>query len=128
MIRDIIERFSYRFALWRRQELPDYFPGSDANLTDIAKLAEDPKRRVVLTEPTMMHVARGFVTYFGVVGVIAIICRCAIAVFPSARSGIIVGLIAFVCFWGICAVMVIYKLSRAKAEYRSKNTNDLTNR
>jgi len=119
MIRGIIERFSYRFALWRRQELPDYFLGSDANLTDIEKLAEDPKRRVVLTEPPVMLVARGFVTYFGVVGLIAIICGCAIAVFPTARSGIIMGLIAFACFWGICVIMVVYKLSRAKGEYRA---------
>ena len=68
MIRDIIDRFSYRFALWRRQELTDYFPGRNANLTDVAKLAEDPKRRIVLIEPTVMLVARGFVTYFGIAG------------------------------------------------------------
>src|SRR5690348_14877840 len=98
MIRDIIERFTYRFQLWSRQERADYLPYGDAAPSDLVeKLAEDPRRRVVLTEPTVMFIARVVVTYFGIVGIIAIICRVAVAFFPSARGGITIGLIAFAC-------------------------------
>jgi hypothetical protein len=128
MLRDIIERFSYRFEVWRRQEAPDYFGVQRAAPADLGpKLAKDPKRRVVLTEPTLTFIARGFVTYFGIVGIVAIICRIGIGSFPGARVGIIIGFIVFACVWGTAVAQVFWNLSRARQDYRSEATDHLTN-
>ena len=129
MIRDIIDRFSYRFELWRRQQPPDYFGVQRTAPADLGtKLAKDPKRRAVLTESTPMFIARGFGACFSVIGIVAIICRVFITFFPTARLGIIIGFITFACLWLSAAVVVSMNLRISRKRFREEETNHLTNR
>jgi hypothetical protein len=127
MIQDIVERLRYRFELWTRGDPPYFGVPSRANEME-SKLASDPKRKVVLTERTVMFIARVFISYFVPVGVVAIICRVFIAFFPSARHGIIIGFFVLACIWAVGAVRVIANLSSARRDYQNEDTDHLTNR
>jgi hypothetical protein len=62
---ELIERFRYRFQLWRRERREDYIgpPGTLPTALE-SKLSDDPKRKVVLTESTPMFIIRALVSYF----------------------------------------------------------------
>ena len=65
MIRDVIERFRYRFQLWSREGSEDYFGrSSDSPVEeDYVSYYTDRDQITLLTESTMRMVGRTFRRY-----------------------------------------------------------------
>jgi hypothetical protein len=121
MMHDVIERFRYRLQLWRREQRDDY------SFVVTSKDWDNPKYKTILATSTPEFVLRYLIACFGVVGIVAIICRVVIAFIPAARFGILVGFIMFACYWTAVTLLAAADANRARKAYR-EDMNHLTNR
>jgi hypothetical protein len=107
MMRDVIERFRYRFQLWHRERREDLFgmprsdPRSLREYTDERSpdKANDPSYRAVIVESTPRFVIRSVGVYFGVVIILGQLCRVALGYFPSAYFALSIVFLVFVALW-----------------------------
>jgi len=133
MISDLIERFSYRFDLWRRQLREDSFwrgpwPELSPERRDrLSFFLDHPKRAELLTEPTLKSVGSLVGAYFGIIVLASQICLLIARFIPSARFTL--GVI-FLVFTGLWTVVMIFseidlrktrKLDREQQETESSN-------
>jgi hypothetical protein len=128
MIRDVIERFRYRFDLWCRERREDSFwrPSTDR---ESASRWDDPKYRVLVTESTSRFLLRSFGTYFGLLIIAVQICRLVGAFIPSIRFPLSVFFVVLWCFWTIIDVLStidLYKARKVHREQLSKSSLQLT--
>src|SRR6266545_6505051 len=113
MMRDVIERFRYRFELWHRERREDLFgvPRSDPrtfreySAQQTTSRWNDPKYEVILTEPTWSSIGRGVGVYFGITIIAAQICWILAGFFPTARYPLAIVFVVFVCLWTLAVII-----------------------
>src|SRR6266403_5408538 len=125
MMREIIERFRYRFQLWRREQREDLLgpPGTHlADFFDHTSVYAKPKYAVLLTESTPRAVVRSVGVYFGIIIIAAQICRLVAGFLPSARFGLSIGFLVFVGLWTLGMVLSTVDLYKARKAHRDEAT------
>jgi hypothetical protein len=125
MIRDLIERFRYRFELWRRERREDLFgtPRSQPpEERDYTSYYSDPKRAVLVTESTVRSIGRFVWVYFGVIIIMAQICVVIDRWMPSARFAVGVTFLVLVSVWTLGAISVHIDIYKARKAYRQNAT------
>jgi hypothetical protein len=122
MISDIIERFRYRFQLWRREQREDYFTSSAAPPLeeDYVSYYVDRDRVVMLKESTIRPIGRTIQAYFGIIIIVAWIGVLVGRHIPSARFGVGVGFLAFAVLWTFAMITATIRLTKARKQYREQ--------
>lgn len=129
-MRDVIERFRYRFQLWHRERREDLF---GMPRTDPRRLREytderspdksnDPTYRAVIIESTPRFVLRSIGVYFGVIIILAQLYRVVLSYFPSARSTVSILFIVLVSFWTLGMILGTLDFCRRRKAYRDEAT------
>src|SRR5882724_9671564 len=112
MIRELIERFSYRFQLWSREQSEERLGAGTRNTVKIYRKSE----------PVLQMVIR----YIGVTIMSIIflswIARWIIRFFPHASFGVSVAFLLFIPFWIFAGIMVFIREYQAKKELASEDT------
>jgi hypothetical protein len=122
---DVIERFRYRFRLWRRGRREGSFWRPSTGPEALARW-EDPKYRRLVTESTPRFLVRVFAVYFGILIIAAQICRFVAGLVPSIRSDLLVIFIVFSCLWTLFDIFSTIDLCIARKAHRkgaSKSSN-----
>src|ERR1700730_5609869 len=108
MMRDVIDRFRYRFDLWRRGQRDDYFGSPHTGPAEepdyISFYGDDPKRAELLRESTVKSVGRFFGAYFGVIVLASQILLFIGRFIPSARFALGIVFVLFAGFWTLIIV------------------------
>ena len=133
-MRDIIERFRYRFELWRRERREELF---GVPRTDLATLREysaasstsrtadrwssrlnDPKWVLLLTESTWRSVVRSIGVYLGAMIIAALLCRLLVACFPAAGFAAFILFLVLVGLWTLAMIPGEIDFYRARKGFR----------
>jgi hypothetical protein len=130
MMGDVIERFRFRFQLWHRERREDLFgmPGTDPrSLREYAverspDKSNDPTYRAVMIESTPRFVIRSVGVYFGVIIILAQLCRVVLGYFPSARSAVSIVFVVLVGFWTLGMISGTLDFCRRTKAYRDEAT------
>src|SRR5690242_12287700 len=111
MMRDLIDRFRYRFQLWWREQRED-FTGQPARLADLGEpsIWDDPKYEVLLAEPTHSFIVREASLYVGVILIVSNISFLIDKFFPGARHAVGVTFIVLVGVWTLLTALMIIDL------------------
>jgi hypothetical protein len=104
MMRDIIERFSYRFQLWHRERREDLF--GSARLPDVKIYSK--------SESVPKMVVRHLSVYFGGIIIATGIGRIIVGFAPAAAFPIFVILAVLLLFWTLAGVRTF--IGELKAE------------
>jgi hypothetical protein len=124
MIRDVIERFSYRFRLWRREQLEDYaisIPRPDTDKPDyLSYYTEHPKYMELVTESTLKSIGRIFGAYFGVLILASQLCFLIARSVPATRFILGVVFVAFTGLWTLITIFGEVRLRKARRQYREQ--------
>ena len=124
-MRDIIERFRYRFQLWRREQREDLLGPPGTHLPDFfdhTSVYAKPKYAVLLTESTPRAVVRSVGVYFGIIIIAAQICRFVTGFLPSARFVLSMGFLVFVGLWTLGMILSTVDLCKARKAHRDEAT------
>ena len=124
MMRGLIERFRYRFQLWRREQREDSFWRPEPTVLDLGPASKwnDPKYRVLLTESTSKFVLRVFGLYFGGLMFSTAIARLILRLAPTAQFTALVVLLILVSFWSLFSVSSVINLRNKRKAYREQAT------
>jgi uncharacterized membrane protein (DUF485 family) len=122
MMSELIERFRYRFQLWRREERDDYFGASTAppEEEDYVSYYTARNRVVLLKESAVRLVGRSVQAYFGIIIIVSWICWVLGRFIPSIRFGLGVGFLVFVGIWTLATILGTVRLSKARKQYRAQ--------
>jgi hypothetical protein len=129
MMRDVIERFRYRFELWHRERREDLFgtPRTDSpHEPDHASRYADPKYAAILSESTPRFVGRIVGVYFGIIIIAAQICRFVSGFSPSARLALAIGFLTFVALWTLGSILGVVGFCKARKARRETAINSST--
>src|SRR5438270_7125883 len=124
MMRELIERFRYRFELWCREQREDSFWRPEPTVLDLGSASKwnDPKYRVLLTESTSKFVLRVFGLYFGGLMFSTAIARLILRLAPTAQFTALVVLLILVSFWSLFSVSSVINLRNKRKAYREQAT------
>lgn len=127
MIREIIDRFRYRFELWRREQREEYFGAPRTGPAEEHDYVEHfAKHPELVTESTFVSIGRR-VAFFGVISLAAYICFWIGRFFPTLRFAAGVVFVVFVCLWTLVAVLFEVDLHRARKQYRERERKKSAN-
>ena len=121
-MRERIERFRYRFKLWRREQREDSWWRPQPALVDggdRSKMA-NPKFRALLTESTWRFIFRQIGFYFGGLILFTAICRLIVWLAPTARGAVSLAHVVLVCLWTLLIVYGGIEISRRRKVYRAE--------
>jgi len=123
-MRELIERFRYRFELWCREQREDSFWRPEPTVLDLGLASKwnDPKYRVLLTESTSKFVLRVFGLYFGGLMFSTAIARLIVRLAPTAQFTALVVLLVLVSFWSLFSVSSVINLRNKRKAYREQAT------
>src|SRR3977135_2524076 len=103
MIRDVIDRFRYRFQLWRREQREEYFgpprTGPPEEQDYVEHFAKHPH---LVPESTFVSIGRRS-AFFSFAALVAYICFWIGRFFPVLRFTVGVVFIVFFCVWTLGA-------------------------
>ena len=132
MIRDVIERFSYRFRLWRREQLENYaisIPRADEDKPDyLSFYVKHPKYIELVTESTLKSVGRLAGAYFGIIVLASQFCLMAGMVVPTLRFTLGVVFLTFAILWTFITIFGEFRLRKARKQYREQQKMKSSNR
>jgi hypothetical protein len=128
MIREVIERFTYRFELWRREQREDYFrpipSAGDSEEPDyVSHFAKHPE---LVTESTFLSIGRR-TAFFGIISLVAYVCFWVCRFFPALRFAVGVVFVVFCGLWTLGAVFFEIDLWRARKQYREREAKKSSN-
>jgi hypothetical protein len=129
MMRDIIERFSYRFDLWRRQRREDSFwhePSAEPR-DRLSFFLDHPKRAELLTESTLKSLGRLAGAYFGIIVLASQICLVIVIFIPSARFVLGVIFLLFTALWTVVMTFSEIDLRETRKLYRQQQATKSSN-
>jgi hypothetical protein len=109
MLQDVIERFRYRFELWRREQGADWKrPTGERVSASSEEKPEDswqsipPEKRVILTDSTSRFVVRTLVPYLAILVILVLGCR---------LLGTFVPLLAYACSIAAIILAILWTLT-----------------
>ena len=138
-MRELLERFRYRFELWRREQRDDWIgpPGThppdyraywreysrrfrrEESATARPKIWDDPKFRVMLTESTLNFVVREAGVYFVILALLTAVGSLIDRIFPAAYSVVSAVFIVLVCIWTLLDIVSVIEIAKRRKAYRS---------
>jgi len=127
MIHDVVERFRYRFQLWRREQREDYLgaprSGPPEEPDYVERFSKHPE---LVTESTFVSIGRR-TAFFCVIALAAYACLWIARLFPVLRFTAGVVFVVFVCLWILAAVLFEIDLHRARKQYREREAKKSSN-
>ena len=126
-MRDVTERFSYRFQLWRREWREEHFGTPRTGPPDYASHYIDRNRAVLLTESAIRSVGRSVWVYFGIIIIVTQVCRIVGRMIPQARFGLAITMLVFICFWTLGSIFFHIDLHKARKQYRQQQAPESSN-
>ena len=136
MMRDVLERFGYRFQIWRREQREDWIGPPDTHLPNFREYMheasatarprinwEDPKFKVMLTESTPNFVVREVSVYFGIVIILSAVGRLIDTFIPTAHFVVFVAFVVLVCVWTLVSIRSGVNLAKRRRAYRAHGSN-----
>ena len=135
MIQDVIERFRYRFELWRRERQEDLLglPRNDPRSLRQYRAERsaphrwfkqgDPKYQVILTESTPRFVIRIVGVYFAIIFIAAQLFRLIGGFIPEVRFGVGISLVVFIGLWTLLSISTTIDFCRRRKAQREATTS-----
>jgi hypothetical protein len=127
MMRDVIDRFRYRFQLWRREQRDDYLgaprTGPQEERDYVSHFSKHPE---LVTESTFVSIGRR-VAFFGIISIGAYVCFWVVRLFPTLRFAVGVVFVVFVCLWTLCGIFFEIDLYKARKQYREGEAKKSSN-
>jgi hypothetical protein len=142
MIHETVERFRYRFELWRREQREELFgiPQTDprslreySDASSTSRFADrwssrlnDPKWVLLLTESTWRSIVRGIGVYLGVIIIASMLCRLLVTCFPAAQFAAFILFVVIVSFWTLVTIpgeIDFYKARKGFQDGAIKSSN-----
>src|SRR5438309_4971919 len=121
MTRDLIERFRYRFDLWRQERREASFWRFGPPMADLDPSKwNDPKYRLLLTEPTWKCAYRTLGLYFAGLIFFTTIARVIVRLAPSAQSFVLIIFVALVCLWTLFVASGAVSTRRRRKAYQEQ--------
>jgi hypothetical protein len=133
MMHDVIERFRYRFELWRRERREDSMWGgkwpelSPEPRDRISYYLDDPKRAELLIESTLKSIGRFAGAYFGIIVLASQICLVISRFIPSARFALGVIFLVFTALWTLVMIVSEIDLRKVRNHYRQQQATESSN-
>ena len=136
MLQDVIERFRYRFRLWRREQAEDWIgpPGTrlpnyreymrEASAAARVERPEDswqsipPDKRVILTDPTPRFVLRTLVPYLAILVILVLGGRLLGTFVPVLAYASSVAAIILAILWTLTTALRTAHICKQRKEYR----------
>ena len=126
MLQDVVERFRYRFELWRREQGADWKgPTGESVSTFSEEKPEDswqsipPEKRVILTDSTSRFVVRTLVPYLAILVMLILGCRLLGTFVPILRYACSIAAIILGTLWTLTSVLGTTHVCKQRREYRS---------
>ena len=126
---EIIERFRYRFQLWRRErhedsmwsgKRPELSPGPrDRQAPDDSWRSIAPKNRVILMGSTPRFIVRTLVIYFAILLIVVASCLLLGTFVPPLRYVCLIASIVLGTIWTLMNVLGTTHILKQRKEYRS---------
>jgi hypothetical protein len=135
MIQDVIERFRYRFELWRRERQEDLLglPRNDPRSLRQYRAErsarhrwfkqDDPKYQVILIESTPRFVIRIVGVYFAIIFIAAQLFRLIGGFIPGVRFGVGISLVVFIGLWTLLSISTTIDFCRRRKAQREATTS-----
>ena len=122
MIREVIERFRYRFELWRREQREASFwrPGQRPADPGEPPVWQNPKYEILWTESTPSFVIREVSLYIAIVLIISSICILIDRFSSSARDGVGIAFLWLVGLWTFLSLLMAIDMVKKRRAYRLK--------
>ncbi len=111
-MRDIIERFRYRFELWHRERLEDLFGTPRTEPRE-----SDPNYAAMLTESAPHFAWRLISVFVGVLLIAALIFTAVREQWPGLRQELTVGFAIFAAIWTVISVVSAIGFYRARRRH-----------
>jgi hypothetical protein len=126
MLQDMIERFSYRFELWRRERRTKWsgarekpVPISDEELREDSWQSIPPQKRIILTDPTPRFVLRTLVPYLAIPVILVLGCRLLGTFVPVSAYACSIAAIVLAILWTLTTALGTMHICKQRREYRS---------
>ena len=126
MLQDVIERFRYRFELWRRERRADWrgatekpVPISDEERPENSWQSVPPEKRVILTDPTPRFVVRTLVPYLAILVILVLGCRLLGSLVPVLAYACSITAIILAVLWTLTTALGTTHICKQRREYRS---------
>ena len=124
MLQDVIERFRYRFELWRRERRAEWsgekpVPISDGERREDSWQSIPPQKRVILTDPTPRFVLRTLVPYLAILVIFVLGCRLLGTFVPVLAYACSVAAIILAILWTLTTALGTAHICKQRREYRS---------
>jgi|SRR5260370_34461464 hypothetical protein len=125
MLQDIVERFRYRFELWRRERRADWRGATGERVSSShQQKPEDswesvaPKDRAILTDSTPLFVLRMLMAYLVILVILVLSCYLLGTFVPVLRHACSIASIIFAVVWTLTIVCGITQVYRQRRQYR----------
>ena len=126
MLQDVIERFRYRFELWRREQGADWkAPTGERVSASSEEKPEDswqsvpPEKRVILTDSTSRFVVRTLVPYLAILVIIVFGCRLLGTFVPVLAYPCSIAAIILAILWTLTIALGTTRICKQRKGYRS---------
>ena len=127
MIRAVVDRFRYRFQLWRREQREDYFGPPRSGPPEEHEYVEHfVKHPQLVTESTFVSIGRRS-AFFSFAAFVAYICFWIGRFVPALRFPIAIVFVVFLCVFTVGAVLFEIDLRRARKQYRERERKKSSN-
>jgi hypothetical protein len=126
MLQDVIERFRYRFELWRREQGADWKGLTGERVS--APSEEKPEnswqsvpleKRAILTDSTPQFVVRTLVPYLAILVILVLSCRLLGTFVPVLAYACSIAAIVLGTVWTLINVFGTTHICKQRREYRS---------
>ena len=122
MIHELLERFRYRFELWRREQRDT---GGTPQKRDTSH-SDDPRNAAIITESTSRFVFRAAAVFFGGIAILAIFVYGLTASFwPSARHVADIIMLTLGAVWSLGIVLTALDIRIARRRHRDGSEKEI---
>jgi membrane protein YdbS with pleckstrin-like domain len=117
MMREILERFRYRFELWQRKDL-------GAQPRDTSHY-HDPRNTTIITESTSRFVIRAAAVFLCGLAILIVIGSLLATAWPSVRHSADIVVVVLIAVWTTGVALTILDMCRARRKHRDKARKEI---
>jgi hypothetical protein len=128
MMREILERFRYRFKLWQREQREDLLGAQPtASLEDSRDTSHyrDPRNAAIITESASRFAVRVAAVFLFGIAILAVIDCLVVMAWPSARHAADIIAVVFVGVWTIGTAFTVLDMRKARRIRRDKARKEI---
>jgi hypothetical protein len=123
MMREILERFRYRFQLWQREQREDRFRAGPTDPREPSRDIShyrDPRNTAIITESTSRFAVRVAAVFLSGIAILAVIDSLVAMTWPSARHAVDIIVLVFIGVWIIGVAFTVLDMCNARQIRRDK--------